>query len=324
MMYGLDLLGIAQYSKVALREFPRGWALGAFSNTFGDARPAVEAIIKSGKCPRVRIQLSWKDKHDYSTRDFPAIRKEALEWAGLVNKYKNVQWLFSGACEHKLNKRDATALAVLIQQALPCTEYVNCIMKGGARIDGTKYINEVHGDKAKSEKGREVFSFDGTPCVNGGVTDLKTKFAQCETFFLWDSRFNGKWESSNDTPRIDRKGWPDAGHIKSIIALAQDEGKINLAKKWLYKSHSENKGTGDPRAENPVIIAPIECKQIELKDDQGKLKVILKYYKPYSGGGHRYYAKKMGYEISRKQVSVWANGKQYGVIHPAFRTGSIK
>jgi hypothetical protein len=323
MIYGLDLLGVAKYAKVALQEFPTGWALGAFSNTFGDARRAVEAIVKSGKCPRVRIQLCWKDAHNYSTKDFPSIRREALKWKRLVNKYKNVQWMFSGACEHRMNEKDATLLAKIVQEALPGTAYVNSIMKGGARIDGTKYINEVHGDKEKPRGGEENFSFDGTPCVDAEVSRLKRSFHSCETFFFWDSRFNGKWESSDTTPRPERKGWPDAKHIRSIVALAQDEGATKLPRKWLYKSHAENKGTKDPRAEKPVIIAPIKTKQIELRDSKGVV-ATLKYYKPFSGGGYRYYARTYGYEIATGTVEVWADGKKYGIINPAFRKGSYK
>lgn len=322
MMYGLDLLGVAKYAKVALQEFPEGWALGAFSSTFGDARRAVKAIVASGKCPRVRIQLAWKDNHKFTTRDFPAIRREALKWKNLVNTYKNVQWYFSGACEHKMNANDATLLAKIVQEALPGTKYVNCIMKGGARIKN--YINEVHGDKEKPKGGEEFFSFDGTPCVDSKVTELKDLWCDCTTYFFWDSRFNGKWESSNETPRPERKGWPDARHIRSIIALAREEGATKLPKKWLYKSHAENKGARDPRAEKPVIIAPIIVPEITLIDSNGITRAVLKYYKPFSGGGHRYYATKYGYEIANGPVEVWAGNKKYGVINPAFRKGSYR
>lgn len=324
MMYGLDLLGVAKYAKVALQEFPTGFALGAFSSTFGGSRRAVKAIVASGKCPRVRIQLAWKDNHKFTTRDFPSIRREALKWKNLVNKYSNVQWFFSGACEHKMNVKDATLLAKIVQEALPGTAYVNSIMKGGALIDGTKYVNEVHGDKAKPVRGEWAFSFDGKACVDAEVTKLKRTLGSCNTFFFWDSRFNGKWEDSDTTPRPERKGWPGTKLIRSIIALAKDEGSTALPPKWLYKSHAENKGKKDPRAEKPVFIVPVKFKSLELRGENG-VKAVFRYYKPFEGGGYRYYySKQLGYEISDQILEVWADGKKYGVINPAFRKGSYR
>lgn len=324
MIYGLDLLGIAKYPKVALNCFPNGWALGAFSNTFGDARPAVEAIVKSGKCPRVRIQLLWKDSHKFSKRDFPEMQKEAKKWLPLVKKYPKVQWFFSGACEHVMSAKEALAMCEMLQKTMPGCVIVNCILKTSSIVKDKRFINEVHGTKAKPLKGESQFSFDGSPCVDADVETLKKRFIDSMTFFFWDSRFNGKWESSNTTPRPERKGWPDERYLKSIIALAQYPGKTSLPKGWLYKSHAENGGTNDPRAEKPVIIAPIIVPEICLIDSNGVTRARLKYYKPFSGGGHRYYANKYGYEIANELLEVWAGDKQYGVIHPAFRCGYFK
>ena len=106
-MWGLDFLGIAKFKDVALAEFPEGFALGAFSITFGDAVPAVEAIVNSGRCPRVRLHLSWKDDHKFNISDFANIEREARRIKPLIERHPNFDWRVSGACEHTLKRADA-------------------------------------------------------------------------------------------------------------------------------------------------------------------------------------------------------------------------
>lgn len=314
-MIGLDYLALPKYPSVARKELPPQFAIGCFSSTFGDARPAVEAILKTGKCFTVRVHLMWKDNHNFTTKDFPAIVKEAKKWVPLVNKYFEVTWYFSGACENHLSKKDALTLANKVLEVLPTEIYVN---SGDAIISGPNIINEVHGVKAKALKVPYIFSYDGNACVDSNVEALKAKHKDAKIFFLWEPRFNGRWETNDNTPRPERKGWPDAKLIRSVVALATQTGTSKLPKKWIYKSHSENKGTGDPRAEKPVMIAPIKSTQISLKLGNDT-KATLKYHSPYTDGRHRYYATKWGYEIASEPLDVWANGKKHGFVTPSFR-----
>lgn len=325
MIYGLDFLGLAKYSKVALQEFPNGFGLGCFSSTFGDARPAVEAIIKAKSPGLIRVQLAWKDGHNFSPRDFAKIKEEAGKWHSLVNKYPGVGWYFSGACEHKLNLADAMALKDVVIDVLPSVAYVNCPIQGGADLTG--YINERHGSKATCKQKNDAFSFDGSACVDANVTALKSEFSIAPYYMFWDGRFNGRYDEKageKPPPISQRKGWPDARHIRSIVALAGERGLVSLRKDWLYKSHSENKGNGDPRAEKPVMICPIKTRSIELVGEGGRPLASLKYYGPYSGGGYRYYSTKWGYEIAKRPVDIYISRHKYGTINPVFRCGSFR
>ena len=325
MMFGLDLLGLAKYPKVARENFPQGFALGVFSSAFGDSREAVDAILSTGRCPRVRVHLMWKDAHDFRRSDFPLIAKEAQRWRDLIDKHFRVQWEFSGACEHRLNGADARELASKVLQMLPgrC-EYVNTPMSGGADVEGARVINERHGAAARSKGGRENFSFDGSPAVDCDVETIKRTFRDASTFYLWEPRFNGRWEDNDTTPRPKRRGWPDAKLLQSVIALAGECGDVGLPKKWIYKSHSENHGDGSRRSEKPVMISPVQAPMIALKRPGGAVVERLTYYGPYEGGGHRYYSKRWGFEIAQEPLEVWANNKKCGKVNPVFRCGTFR
>jgi hypothetical protein len=326
MLYALDLLAGARYPKVSIQEFPDGWGLGVFSSVFGDARPFVRALLETGKCPLVRVQLAWRDRHDFSRKDFPGIVQEARKWANLVAIFPGVKWYFSGACENKLPRHDASDLGIEVLKVLPPgVTYVNSYIKGGAPIDFG--INEQHGHEANPTRQGDFFSFDGTPCVDSNIQAYKDRHQKAAVFFFWDARFNLRWEDKDATPRAKRteKGRrPDAKLLRSIIALASDPGTTYLPRGWIYKSHAENHGKGDPREEKGLVISPIKADRIELRSFSGVLLAALPYYGAYSGGGYRYYSSRWGYEISKTACEVWAGGKRYGVINPAFRAGTFR
>lgn len=320
MMYGLDLLGLPKYIVHAVRVFPVGWALGCFSDTFGDARGGVERIIKTGRCPRVRVHLAWKDNHNFSQKDFKQIEKEAKKWVPLVQRYPHIEWGFSGACEHHLSIADSVRLAELVLNVHPDQIAVNT---GDHDIAIAQTISETHGTKARVGKPKYNFSFDGSACVDSDAESLKQKHKSAETYFFWEPRFNGRWETKDTTPRPQRTGWPDIKLLRSVVCLGGECGAVSLPNKWLYKSHAENHGTGDARAEKALFIAPIKTDAILLKDKK-TVKAVFKYFGPYQGGGHRYYSTKWGYEIAEKPLTVEANSKAIGQVNPVFRCGVFR
>ena len=322
MTFGIDLLGMAKYPKTAIQSYKQGicsgLAVGCFSSTFGDSRLVIDTILATGNCPKVRVHLAWKDNHSFSQADFPSIVAEAKKWKPLIAKYPNVGWYLSGACEHGMSKADSVKLAQLVKQAVPECTYVNA---GSSHIKLPGCINEIHGKGAIALDGAFSFSWDGNACVDNDVTSMKDRLGNCELHFMWEPRFNGRWESNDTTPRPLRKGWPDLKLIQSVVKLIATRGDVSLPPGWIYKSHSENKGTGDPRAEKPVMICPVKADAIVLKK-AGIVVATLPFYGPYIGGGYRYYATKWGFEIGDVPVSVWAGGKKCGVINTCFRSGS--
>lgn len=315
--FGQDTLGAAKYQKVLLDNLPRDQGQGHFANTFGDILPLIKEEAKAG-VPFIRIQLGWRDDHNFTEKDFPGIVKEAKRLCPVVKNNRNTRWYFSGACEHRMKEGLARKLAKQVKEACPEATYVNTPIEGGAVLH--EYINETHGH-GSPKSAKYAYSFDGTAAEDSDVEAIKRKFPNAEYFMIWGPRYNGRWETNDSTPRPKRTGWPDAKYIKSMVYLTGQKGKTSLPKNWLWKSHSENKGNGDIRAEKPVAIIPIKTNTIELKVDK-KVVEIMKYFGSYSDGRSRYYATRWGYEIGK--VDAWVKGKKQGNVNAGFRDGSFR
>lgn len=317
MPYGQDTLGAAKYRQTLNQALPLNQGEGHFSNTFGDILPVIKLEAARG-VPFIRLHLMWRDRHDFSPSDFPAIVKEAKRVCPTIQMNPQVKWYLSGACEHNLNSNQALKLAQLVSQACPQATYVNTPGVTGAILPS--YINEVHGGK-RPRSAKYAFSFDGTAAEDSDVESYKRAFPNAEYFMIWGPRYNGRWESNDTTPRDQRKGWPDVKYIKSLSYLANPKGATSLPANWTWKSHSENKGNGDPRAEKPVLISPLKVSQVVLKVGS-EIRDTMKYYGLFADGRSRYYGNHWGYEL--KQVDLWADGKKQGNVNAGFRDGGFR
>ena len=333
MDWGLDLLGIAKFGDLAAREFPAGWWLGAFSSTFGDSRKAVERVVATGRVKGVRVHLAWSDQHSFPENTFPQIAKEAAKWRALVQKYPQVKWRLSGACEHTLKPAQAQKLCDLVRKACPEAEYVNSPWQGkGAVLPGV--INEVHGAKAQPVKGRYQFSWDGSSCVDNDITAAKALHADAEVQFLWGPQDNGRLSTGDKTPRDQRKAWPTSNLIDSWIALSRDRGDVKLPKNWLLKSHADQHSVPpEPRALKSVFIVPVKGKRIELVAENGQVVAVSSGPQAFVDGRWRYYIPDFGHIVADKArriqngnpvLKVRIDGKVYGTCNTAFRQGDFR
>lgn len=328
MIFAIDYLGGARYKGAILKAHRPGLGAGFFSKLdgFGDALPVADALAASGKCPWIRLHAMWKDGHGYTRADFPAIVKEARRIQALAAKHPDIQWAISGACEHKLNAKDAGDLANLVKMAAPSCVYVNTPMEGGAFLPGER--NEIH---AKLNPGHSPvpnfdFSFDGQPCTDRDVEAFKAGYSKANVFYMWDARLNNQWEYGDSVPRPEREGMADEKFIRSLNALCDPCGQVHLPKGYLWKSHAENHGNGDARAEHPVFICPDKAAKAQLIAENGKLVAELPYYGTY-GPRFRYYGRTWGFEMARTAIAlsgkplcqIKVGKKVVGIVNPAFR-----
>lgn len=336
MIFGLDHLGGARYPDLAAREQPQGWAFGIFWNVdgFGKAEPLVRRVAKEGRTLIIRIQALWRDDHNrkpFDERDKIRAIKIARRVQSIAQEYKNIEFRFSPFCEHKNDARFIRDTFQKIKRVAPSLELVNSPNHDCSTVI-EEAINEFHGAQKKPRACKRMqFSFDGTASEDSDVEEYKKNYAKAEIFFLWSPRFNGNFDGVTK-PRKERKGWPDSNLIDSIIYTARARGECKLEKNHLFKSHSENKGKGDPRAEKPVYICPIRSSQVELVADNGQVVHALRLYGKYIDGRSRYYASDWGYSIAEKAVRIQGhpickvriNGKIYGKVNPGFRFGSFR
>lgn len=333
-MYGLDHLGIAKYGKLAAGEHPDGWALGAFTNVFGNALPAVELVLKTGRCPRVRLHLAWAD--DHKSFDLRAIEREAKRVGEFFKRFPLIDRRVSGGCEHTWDLKTASKVRSLVMRHMPSgVEYVNTpLLKGvkkGALLPDC--INETHGSDARPLKGRFDFSFDGDNAVDSNITKLKRDLASAETFYIWNSQCNGRLTTEDKTPRPQRRAFPTSRYIDSWIALSGDSEGPLLPRGWLIKSHADqHQVPPEPRAGKPVCIFPVKAREVEFVADNGQVVAKALFGGSFSGGGFRYYCSDWGYLISEKakriqghaKLRVRMDGKVYGTCHLTFRQGGFR
>jgi hypothetical protein len=276
----------------------------------------------------------WEDNHVYSDFHNVKLRSVCAKYEGLAKRFPDVRFYLSPFCEHKLNNPDKY-LDIVKQYAPSCIPVNTPIPNGGSF--SYKYLNEIHKSDRRKPDGRYLFSYDGVACVDSNVEQDKLDHSNADIFFFWDAQFNGNHETNSPHVSIpDRTDYATNQLIDSIIFLKNQTGKAKLPKGWIYKSHSENKGTGDPRANKPVLLSPKSLKfsAVQLVADNGQVVATLsRYVKPNSDGRWRYYSSSWGYEIALKAmriqkgnplVRVVVNNRTYGIINPGFRLNEFR
>lgn len=315
MKCGHDVLGGVKYPK-QVSAIPVEYGIGIFWDTFGPAKSLIQKEAK--KRPFIRVQGIWQDNHNFGTSNEPKAIAIGKELQKIAIDNPGCEIYYSPYCEHKQSSTYMQSLFSKIKPHCPNVTLVNCPLPQGGILP--MELNETHGG-GKPRSPKYAFSFDGTAAEDSDVETIKDNFKNAEYFMLWGPRYNGRWESNDTTPRPQRKGWPDAKYIKSLSYLITDKGVTSVPKKWLWKSHSENKGNGDPRAEKPVAIIGIKAKEIVLKKENQKVGV-MKYFGTFSGGLYRYYATQWGYEIGK--VDLWVNGKKVSSVNAGFRDPTFR
>lgn len=320
MEQGLDYLGIAKFPRVALRNIPNGACVGAFAKTFGDSRGFISEALAKG-APRARVHLLW-NSHVFGEKQIHEAVAEAKKWKNLSDKFKD-RLLISPWCEHYCaDKRMLERLRVAIIKELPHCVYVNNPSGKGAFMDGV--VNEVH-HSTSVPKGKYIFSFDGVDCCEADIQKFRDIHAGCEIFFLWTSRFNGKWEADEQTAIAKRSGFPDDDMCRSICAQLKKKEKVSLPSREVYKSHAENDGDGAIRAEKMVFISKAQARTADMFYN-GKLVEKFTASGRLDDGRYVYRSLKWGFKTAQKYpvLEVRINGKVIGTFDPVFRQNDYK
>lgn len=325
---GIANLGIAQYPEVVKEAHPQGFANVSFTNTFGNAYEEIDTGLATGKIPFQEYALKWSDTHTFSRADFPFIVNEAKRFVPLVNKYPNIECAFSGATEHRLNKKDATDLAEAVLAVIPerCVYVNNPWVGHGAFITPTsRRWNEVHGIESRKPNvgGKFICNLDGDSAVDINVDTFKKNCKDAEVIFVWHPANNGRLNTTDPTPRPQRKAWPTPDLLRSLAFLFTDKGRVNLPRNWLWKSHADRHETPpEKRAYKPVLIAPVNVPGFTLRKN-GIVIATSSGPLPFADGRTRYYFPFFGYKLG-KELTLRAGNKNYGVVTPGFRQGAFR
>lgn len=341
MIFGLDLLGLGSKNweiKDVINTFPRGWALGCFARTFGDALPKVRRLLETGKVAAVRVQIYWSYTHQPAPLKY--LKEELPRWQKLARQFPDVDFYISPSCEYRsTNVKSVKRMMDLTKQLCQNCRVVQTPEGGSVTVPD--YMVEHHGSKAKAKKW-ELVSSDGSSITDMNAEAWIDKNKKAQIVFLWGTRFNLR-EAGDFIPPEERTAAPDAKYIKSIIRLARPKGEMptpvfqykELEKPLLWKTHAEDApGDADKRGNRPLIILRKKTATVDIVTYDDKVIGQLRYFGPFPGGLYRFYSGMSGaimmhgYEIGEKakEVSgsewVWIrqDGKYHGPICAPFRT----
>lgn len=346
-MIGLDPLAFA-HPNFPYRKFiqlmPIGWALGVFDDPFGPVLGRLRWALLHADIPAIRIHAHWAN--DHSIVPLKKLKDKLPGYEQLAREFRATKFYVSHSCEYKCTDRSAVQERVnLIKQLAPSCVPVNACWQG-ATIPGI--ISERHGKNNKAQPG-EFTSTDGDNIYDIDAEGWVNANSKAAITFLWGYRFNLR--EINDPgqavppPKL-RTAAPSPAYIKSIIRLGlpkgeppQVAGAKPLPKGYIYKTHAEDEqGTEAPRENRPVLIIPYHGSNVELVTSNGlsvgklvrfgsDFNGMARYYSGFPGGCGLYGAE-IGEKAKKLSGSEWVcvkyNGKLFGPIHPAFRSGSFR
>lgn len=339
-MIGLDILGLGSKHwpvKLSMNVIPEGWAIGTFWNTFGDCRPNLIKLLKTGKFPACRVHLWWSDAHKIAP--LSVVKDGAIAFEAIAQQFPNIDIYLSHSCEYREKSRSEVEARVglLMQHAPHCIPVCSPIDGSPTNIAA---MTERHNDGFVSKVG-ELASMDGSEAADIDSAKWIKNTEKAEIQFLWSHRFNLRQQGVNPPPK-QRKAAPNRQYFEDIIALASPKGEAPtpsftatpLKKPSLWKTFAEDKsGNTDSRANKPLLISPSKATKIDVVTFNNKVVCQLAYFGPYSGGGYRHYSgAKGGSKLSASQIAkaainisgspwVWfRDGKKfYGPVNSIFR-----
>lgn len=218
MIYSISYLAGVRYPRLLLDHHPKGFGACVFAEIFGDAFSVMNMFLSkhSENCPVLEMQLIWDDNHRYGDKDIKKIVSLSKKYNALALLYPQTRIELSPFCEHNLGKPDKY-LQLCQENAVHC-HIVNTPNKGAFSLN---YKNEVHGTKTPPLTGDYNFDFDGTSCFEVDINKYLRKHNKAEIFKLWTWEMNLLRNSTDHTPRKDRRVRPSAKLIKSMVNLVK-------------------------------------------------------------------------------------------------------
>lgn len=364
-VFGQDTLAIQhrQFKVKDLVEYlPEGTALGAISNTFGTELSPIVRALSSNRVRYFRVHLingscianqncgSYEIGYGYNLKSFEAavltkntkiidyVRTQAVSFCHL----QNTKVLISPVVEHRLNNRAYRVLADTVLNVCPGVQLVNNPVTGiGERYRGS-WI-ESHSTRIN---GADIYSFDGVDATDSDINRWKKETEKAKIAFVWSRVYNCRNLGAFEDPRK-RTSCPKPRDFELLSHITDSRGSApattlkcgNFRAPSIWKPLSEDKGTGDPRANLPVLLARFGNTRVSVIDYRGKDLGILAYFGPPTVEGlGRYYSglpgafKLSGYEIEKKAVRlskspwVWVRqgSKCLGPFIPGMRQGTYR
>lgn len=300
-----------------------GWFANSWKESPGDPYPKAKRILQSEKFSCARVQGFWSYQHKPAS--LAIVKQQVKIWARLQDE-AGKKIYFSPSCEYdKSTPKSLVKQWIATIRAAGLTPVLTPM--GGPVVPGV--LIEKHGDKVT---GSQCFSTDGQSAVDCDFAKLIKLNSTAEYGLAWIPRYNCSVAGANPPP-AQRVHAPSVRDIRMVDALFDACTYGDLTGKQLYKLAAEDKGTGDPRANKPLLILKEKAEFAAILDSKGGLLCKFPYYDTYLNDGHRYYSgsgpRLYGYEIAelaRKNtgsdvICVRVGTKVYRIGSGQFRHG---
>lgn len=368
-VFGQDTLALQHKdfdSAKFIQHLSHGSAAGALINTFGTEISPFTRILGSGKLKYLRIHLingscianqncgPYEIGYRYNLKTFEAalLKKEpkivnylasnTRAFCELQRAYPATKILISPVVEHRLGAAAYRVAADIIFRACPIIQLVNNPVTG----KGEKYRGSWMESHSTAVVGADIYSFDGVDATDSDIRKWVDSTSRAKIAYVWSRVYNCRHQGNWEDPRR-RTACPRERDFELLSHLTDSRparpsgipGCQSFKAPNTWKPLSEDKGTGDPRANLPVLLANLGKGNTQIFASNGNPIGVLRVFAPTTSTGlGRYYSglpgalNLSGYEIEKKAVKVsgspWVYAKQgsrcVGPYIPGMRQGSYR
>lgn len=356
-LIGQDYLGLLSPHfpyRESTQLLPPNSAVGVLDVTFGNSTSPLDYLLSNANVKFARVHMlnntcvrnrncgRYEPLYGFTLSSLEAaiLRKDPKILNPLkdrVSIYKqvalrnpNTQILISPILEHNLKNPAWRVLADAVKDVWPTVQLVNSPMRGVSAENYRGSWLEKHGSPA--ERNGKTYSLDGSEAsdINIGAWVRDTKGAVIS--FTWTRSYNLRTQGTTWVDPRARTAAPTRRILEEMIhitdaAPTKPTPTFRCTFKpfdstFIWKPLAEDKGTGDVRANYPVLIAKPSANPARLVDYKGRQVATLGYYGKYTDGRNRYYSKYRGgsslggYQIEQKAKN------QSGSSYTYFKVGN--
>lgn len=284
------------------------------------------------------LDTALRNKNSSVTKHLKARTKV---YRDLAERFPNTKFLVSPLLEHNASSAAFRSAANSVLSVWPTVQLVNSAMEcNGERYKGA--YRECHGDVIKGQA--EINSLDGEDATDINMPKFVKATASQVVRFIWSRVYNCRNNGPFQDPRK-RTSCPKPNnfkllsHIADVRPPAPPQGFACSTREFkapmIWKPFADDHGTGDARANFPVLIVDMTPKKnVEVVAHNGTKVGTLAYYGGFEGKLHRWYSRYPGgsglsgygfEERAERQGSPWVWIKQgsrcVGPIVPGYRNG---
>lgn len=367
---GHDLLAAQQShfrADVAGKELPSGVAVGILDTTFGSDVAPVRTIlsrikpryfrfhlidatcIRNRTCERGLVQSGHtKASFDAAIRANDAkikahIQQRTRVFKSLCAEFPGTRCVGSPVLEHDLSVQSYRNAADWMLEVWPGLQLSNSADVG---IKQEKYKGawiELHGTNVPQSV--DIVSTDGIDITDIDSVAFVKRHKNAKIVFLWTRSYNCRTQAEDFEMPKERTACPPrhifqtVAHIADVLPPApaftgrQCKTIAGFKSPQVYKPLAEDKGTGDPRANFPVLISSFGRGQVNVLNNSGLVVGSLGYYGLFNSAFSRHYSRWPGgsrhsaygfQRVSKGYSWLEQKGKCFGPTILGRRAGSYR